>query len=119
MATNDARIQLGISRLCFRADAADFPPDAEGACPGKSMLSGSDAISTKLEEVVDLIVGGEETLGLAEWAQTLSLCLTRRDLPVKLTNIVNQDELTNIVNQTEDKISLSVEQRTLFECCEK
>jgi hypothetical protein len=39
--------------------------DAECLRPGSSVLGGSDVIATQMEQVVDLIVGCEEALGLA------------------------------------------------------
>jgi hypothetical protein len=44
---------------------ADFGPDFEFLGPGCSVLGGSDMIAAEMEEVVDLIVGGEEPLRLA------------------------------------------------------
>jgi len=37
--------------------ATDFGPDLEFLGPRSSLLSGSDAIAAKVEEVIDLIVG--------------------------------------------------------------
>ena len=43
---------------------ANFGPDLEFLGPGSSVLGGSDVIATEVEEVVDLVVGGEEALRL-------------------------------------------------------
>jgi len=43
---------------------ANFGPDLEFLGPGSSVLGGSDVIATEVEEVIDLVVGGEEALRL-------------------------------------------------------
>ena len=43
-------------------NAGHFGPGLEGAGPGGSVLGGGEVIATKMEEVVDLVVRGEETL---------------------------------------------------------
>jgi hypothetical protein len=44
---------------------ADLSPNLKFLGPGSSMLGSSDMIAAEMEEVVDLIVGGEEPLRLA------------------------------------------------------
>jgi hypothetical protein len=39
----------------LQTDTADFGPDLEFLGPGGSMLGGSDMITAKMEQVVDLI----------------------------------------------------------------
>ncbi len=50
---------------CYGGDPADLNSNVEGRCPGSSIFDGGDVVSTKMKEIVDLIMGGEETLGLA------------------------------------------------------
>jgi hypothetical protein len=45
--------------------AADLGPDPEGTRPGRAVPDGCDVIAAEMEEVVDLVVGGEEALRLA------------------------------------------------------
>ena len=46
--------------------AADFRPDVVALDPGSSVLGDSDVIAAEVEQVVDLIVGREEALRLAD-----------------------------------------------------
>ena len=46
-------------------NAGHFGPGLEGAAPGGSILGGREAMAAEVEEVVDLVVGGEEPLHLA------------------------------------------------------
>ena len=54
-----------MSQGSLLPNAADFRPDVESLGPGSSVLSGSDMIAAEVEQVIDLIVGGEEALRLA------------------------------------------------------
>ena len=54
-----------MERLCPSGHAADLSPGLEGLGPGGSVLSGWEVIAAEVEQVVDLIVGGEKPLGLA------------------------------------------------------
>src|SRR6516162_8827094 len=60
----------------LQTDTADFGPDREFLGPGGSVLGGSDMITAKMEQVVDLIVGGEEPLRLAGRFELLHLPLS-------------------------------------------
>jgi hypothetical protein len=51
--------------LCHSGNTGYLGPRLKGLGPGGSILSGGEVIAAEVEEVVDLIVGGEETLGLA------------------------------------------------------
>jgi hypothetical protein len=55
---------------------ADFSPNLKFLGPGSSMLGSSDMIAAEMEEVVDLIVGGEEPLRLAGRFELLHLPLS-------------------------------------------
>jgi hypothetical protein len=55
---------------------ADFGPDLEFFGPGCSALGGSAMIAAEMEEVVDLVVGGEEPLRLAGRFELLHLPLS-------------------------------------------
>ncbi len=59
-----AREGRSHERLCPSGHASDLGPDLEGLGPGGSILDGGDVIATEVEEIVDLVVGGEEALGL-------------------------------------------------------
>src|SRR4051794_29220991 len=52
-------------RLCPSSHAGDLGPGLEGLGPGGSILAGGAAIAGEVGQVVDLIVSGEEALGLA------------------------------------------------------
>jgi hypothetical protein len=56
-------------------DTADFHPGAERACPGSAISGGGDSISTKVKETGDLVMSGEEALGLAGRFEPLHLPL--------------------------------------------
>jgi len=45
--------------------AGDLSPGLEGLGSGSSILGGREVIAAEVEQVVDLIVGREEALGLA------------------------------------------------------
>ena len=45
--------------------AGDLRPGLKGLGAGGSILIGGDMVAAEIEEVVDLIVGGEKTLCLA------------------------------------------------------
>ena len=51
--------------LCPSGHAGDRGPGLEGLSPGGSILAGGEVIAAEVEQVVDLIVSGEEALGLA------------------------------------------------------
>src|SRR3954470_17369763 len=51
--------------LCPSGHAGDLSPGLEGLGPGGSILAGGAVIAAEVEEIVDLIVSGEEALGLA------------------------------------------------------
>src|SRR3954469_8658710 len=51
--------------LCPSGHAGDLGPGLEGLGPGGSILAGGEVIAAEMEQVVDLIVSGEEALGLA------------------------------------------------------
>jgi hypothetical protein len=59
--------------LCQSGNPGDFGPALEGLGPGGSILRGWEVIAAEVEEVVDLIVGGEETLGLPGRLEALHL----------------------------------------------
>ena len=52
-------------RLYPSGHAGDLGPGLEGLGPGGSILGGRAVIAAEVEEIVDLIVSGEEALGLA------------------------------------------------------
>jgi hypothetical protein len=57
---------LGLDslRLCQSGHAGDLGPALKGLGPGGSILIGRDVVAAERKEVVDLVVGGEETLRL-------------------------------------------------------
>jgi hypothetical protein len=65
-----------MSQGSLLPNAADFRPDVESLGPGSSVLSGSDMITAEVEQVIDLIVGGEEALRLAGRFKLLHLPLS-------------------------------------------
>ena len=50
--------------LCPSGHAGDLGPGLKGLGPGGSVLGGRAVIAAEVEEIVDLIVSGEEALGL-------------------------------------------------------
>src|SRR3954447_15517650 len=55
---------IGAAASCGSFGARDLGPDREGLRPDGSVLGGGEVIAVEMEEVVDLIVGGEEPLHL-------------------------------------------------------
>src|SRR6516162_6966472 len=55
---------------------ADFSPDLESVGPDSFVLGSSDMIAAEMEEVVDLVVSGEEPLRLAGRFELLHLPLS-------------------------------------------
>src|SRR5215204_5013842 len=62
--------------LCPSGHAGDRGPGLEGLGPGGSILTGGAVIAAEVEEVVDLIVSGEEALSLAGRLEPLHLPLS-------------------------------------------
>src|SRR4051812_34542949 len=52
-------------RLCPSGHAGDLSPGLEGLGSGGSILGGGAVIAAEVEQVVDLVVSGEEALSLA------------------------------------------------------
>ena len=59
--------------LCPSRHAGDLGPGLKGLGPGGSILGGRAVIAAEVEEVGDLIVSGEEALGLARRLEPLHL----------------------------------------------
>jgi hypothetical protein len=58
------RVGLGALMLCRSGNTGDLGPRLEGLSAGGSILDGGAVIAAEVEEIVDLVVGGEETLSL-------------------------------------------------------
>ena len=56
---------LRYGSLCQSGNPGDLGPRLEGLGPGGSIMRGGKVIATEVKEIVDLIMGGEETLGLS------------------------------------------------------
>src|SRR3954451_5888475 len=56
---------IGAVASCGSFGARDLSPDRERLRPDGSVLAGGEVIAVEMEEVVDLVVGGEEPLRLA------------------------------------------------------
>ena len=61
--------------LCQSGNPGDLGPGLEGLGPGGSIVRGGKVIAAEVEEVVDLIVGREETLSLSGRLEPLHLPL--------------------------------------------
>ena len=59
--------------LCGQLDAADVVPRLEGAGPLGAVVGCRHLVAGQKEEVVDLIVGGEEALSLSGRLEPLHL----------------------------------------------
>jgi hypothetical protein len=68
-------IGLGIEVYC-QPHPADFVQDLDRLVRGGSVLPSSDVIVAEVEEVIDLIMGWEETLRLAGRFELLHLPLS-------------------------------------------
>jgi hypothetical protein len=70
------RLATLVGGLHRSSKAADFCPDPKSLRPGGSVLGRSDVIAGEMEQVVNLIVGCEEALGLAGRFELLHLPLS-------------------------------------------
>src|SRR4051812_22160591 len=61
----EAASLIGATASCGSFGARDLSPDREGLRPDGSVLGGGEVIAVQVEEVVDVVVGGEEPLRLA------------------------------------------------------
>src|SRR3954451_14675759 len=75
--------------LCPSGNAGDLGPSLEGLGSGGSVLSGGDVVAAEVKQVVDLIVSGEEALGLAGRLEPLHLPLAS---PGRLARILRPVE---------------------------
>jgi hypothetical protein len=57
--------EWGCCGLCGQLDAADVVPRVEGVGPLGAVVGCSHAVAGQQEEVVDLVVGGQEALGVS------------------------------------------------------
>src|SRR5215204_2070402 len=62
--------------LCPSGHGGDLGPGLEGLGPGGSIRVGGEVIAAEVEQVVDLIVGGEKALSLAGRLEALHLSLS-------------------------------------------
>src|SRR5215217_4993063 len=62
--------------LCCGSNPADISPHLECTRPRGAVLAGGDVVAAEVEEIVDLVVGGEETLCLAGRLEALHLPLS-------------------------------------------
>src|SRR5215217_6679773 len=69
------RAMLARSSSCG-SNPADISPHLECTRPRGAVLAGGDVVAAEVEEVVDLIVGGEETLCLAGRLEALHLAFS-------------------------------------------
>ena len=81
---------------------ADFGPDLEFFGPGCSVLDGSAMIAAEMEEVVDLIVGGEEPLRLAGRFELLHLALSSARRLMRVFRSVVQPLVLAMLNAGHD-----------------
>ncbi len=58
-------MRAACSWLRRSGDAGDLGPNLKGLGPGGSILGGGHLMAAEVEEVVDPVVGGKETLRLA------------------------------------------------------
>ena len=63
----------GWCGLCGLLDATDVVPRLEGAGPIGAVVGGGHAVAGQEEKVVDLVVGGEEALGMPGRLEPLHL----------------------------------------------
>src|SRR5829696_1735455 len=77
-------------RLCPSSYAGDLGPGLEGLGPGGSILAGGEVIAAEVEEVGNLIVSGEEALGLAGRLEPLHLPLASPRRLVRILGSVIQ-----------------------------
>jgi len=66
-------MRAACSWLRRSGDAGDLGPSLKGLGPGGSILGGGHLMAAEQEEVVDPVMGGEETLRLARRLEALHL----------------------------------------------
>src|SRR4051812_40546371 len=69
------RAMLARSSSCG-SNPADISPHLECTRPRGAVLAGGDVVAAEMEEIADLVVGGEETLCLAGRLEALHLPLS-------------------------------------------
>src|SRR4051812_13269627 len=89
-------------RLCPSGDAADLGPGLEGPGPGGSVLGGREVIAAEVEQVLDLIVGREEALGLAGRLEALHLPLPSSGRLVRILGSVIQALVPPVLDRGHD-----------------
>src|SRR3954469_20313272 len=72
-------------RLCPSGHAGDLGPGLEGLGSGGSILGGGAVIAAEVEQVVDLIVSGEEALSLAGGVEALHLPLSSAEIATSVS----------------------------------
>src|SRR5215204_5042885 len=77
-------------RLYPSGHAGDLGPGLEGLGPGGSIRVGGEVIAAEVEQVADLVVSGEEALGLAGRLEPLHLPLASSGRLVRILGSVIQ-----------------------------
>src|SRR5215211_7860653 len=72
------------------SNPADVRPRPECTRPGGAVLAGGDVVAAEVEEIVDLVVGGEESLSLAGRLEALHLPLSSSRRLVRILRPVVQ-----------------------------
>src|SRR3954465_6486782 len=84
--------------LCPSGHAGDLGPGLKGLGSGGSILGGRAVIATKVEQVADLVVGGEKALGVAGRLEALHLPLASSGRLVRILRPVIQSVMLPVLN---------------------
>src|SRR6476646_2489063 len=97
-----ARFELGMPRLCQSGHAGDLGPGLKGLGPGGSIQIGGDVVAAEMEEVVDLVVSGEETLCLPRRLKALHLSFSSSGRLVRILSSVIQSFVLPMLDARHD-----------------
>jgi hypothetical protein len=94
--------EQGCCGLCGGLDAADVVPRLEGACPLGAVVGGGHQVAGQEEEVVDLVVGGEEALSLPGRLEPLHLAFSSSGRLVRVFRPIVQPLVLAVLNARHD-----------------
>src|SRR5689334_23871288 len=88
--------------LAARSIAVSHETVRKGLGPGGSVLGGREVIAAEVEEIVDPVMGGEETLGLARRLEPLHLPLPSSGRLVRILCSVIQALMPPVLDRRHD-----------------
>ena len=100
------RTMLAQSSNCG-SNPANVGPHLERTRPCGSILAGGDVVAAEMEEVGDLVVGGEETLCLPRRLEALHLSFASSGRLVRILGSVIQALVLSVLSAGRDRLLCS------------